>query len=226
MTYIAAVDPSLEIAASRRPGTSRLHKYGNNAAVGTSYTIIGSSLGTSYPFPTTAETLDIVSASTDDAAAGDGMRTIRMRVASLCCVEGTSPFHLWSTVSPGCYRRMGGVPLLNRASVSISCLDEGTPDLALCAWSSALLPARIASPSRQHGFRKVGQMRHMSGVGRRMLVTSGAGLVGSHLHEDTTRQERSLPQAGDGAGGITMPPDALGSAAGGYAGQRTAQPAA
>jgi hypothetical protein len=55
-----------------------------------------------------------------------------------------------------------------------------------------------------------------------MLVTSGAGLVGSHLHESPIRREESLPHTGDGANGTTVLPDALGSAAGGYAGQRTA----
>jgi hypothetical protein len=65
-------------------------------------------------------------------------------------------------------------------------------------------------------------MRHISGVNRRMLVTSGAGLIGSHLHENPIRQEESLSHAGDCANGTTAPPGVLGSAAGGYAGQRTA----
>ena len=38
------------------------------------------------------------------------MHVTRMRIAPLCCADGTSSFYLRGTVSPGCYRRMGGFP--------------------------------------------------------------------------------------------------------------------
>jgi hypothetical protein len=65
------------VSLNRIQGISNFRKFGLNEAVGTSYETIGS-YNAQYTLPTAAQTLDVVSGSTEDAAEGTGALTMRI----------------------------------------------------------------------------------------------------------------------------------------------------
>ena len=65
------------VSLNRIQGVSTFSKFGLNEAVGTSYETVGS-YNAQYTLPTAAQTLDVVSASTEDAAEGTGALTMRI----------------------------------------------------------------------------------------------------------------------------------------------------
>lgn len=71
------IDEGLEIAKGQLNKLSYVNKFGYNTAVGGSYEPI-TDLGT-HNLPTSAAAVSIVSASTDDASAGTGARTIEIQ---------------------------------------------------------------------------------------------------------------------------------------------------
>jgi hypothetical protein len=66
----------LEVARGNRPGVTAERKFGRSAAVGTSNTVISGVGGAAPYMPTTAVTVEAISASANDTAAGTGARTI------------------------------------------------------------------------------------------------------------------------------------------------------
>jgi hypothetical protein len=75
LLVVGAVLCFAEIATrGHYPGITIVHKFGKNAAVGTSYTPI--TISGFYRTPTALTSLEIVSSSADDAAAGTGARTV------------------------------------------------------------------------------------------------------------------------------------------------------
>lgn len=75
LTFSSDASSFLETALGNVPGRSMLSVAGFNPLVGTSYEDIWGE-GGEYVYPTSAETLEIVSSSADDAAAGTGGRTV------------------------------------------------------------------------------------------------------------------------------------------------------
>jgi hypothetical protein len=77
------------VSLNRIQGISNFRKFGLNEAVGTSYETIGS-YNAQYTLPTAAQTLDVVSGSTEDAAEGTGALT--MRIAGQTTATTTQSF--------------------------------------------------------------------------------------------------------------------------------------
>lgn len=74
MSLILDKEFMLEVAKGNVPGHSLVHKFGRNSAVGT--TLVPVSSGAVYQTPTAAASLEIVSSSSADSAAGAGARSV------------------------------------------------------------------------------------------------------------------------------------------------------
>lgn len=89
-----------EVAKGNVPGHSYIHKFGRNDAVGTS--LIPICNGGNYQTPTSAQALEILSSSANDAAAGTGARKVVIQGLNASCAEineevtlnGTTPVAL------------------------------------------------------------------------------------------------------------------------------------
>ncbi len=75
MTLIANKRYYTEVAKGNVPGASAVHKFGHNASIGTTLTVVASAAV--YPMPTTLTTLEMFSSdNTNDVAGGSGARTV------------------------------------------------------------------------------------------------------------------------------------------------------
>lgn len=77
--FVDAFSRFIAISAGDVPGVSYINKFGRNPDIDDQTTEDIWSVGNSYPFPTTAEQLDVVSSSPNDTTAGTGARTIEIQ---------------------------------------------------------------------------------------------------------------------------------------------------
>lgn len=80
---------TIAVAEDVVPNTSAFRKFGTNASIGTSETYIAVVGGTTPWFPTVAATLEVVSSSANDTAAGSGAREITIIGLNASFVEVT-----------------------------------------------------------------------------------------------------------------------------------------
>ena len=76
MTYISNKDFYIEVSKGNIPGHSIVNKFGRNGVVGTSLTFI--SISGQYQTPLASTTLEILSGSANDTAAGTGARKVKV----------------------------------------------------------------------------------------------------------------------------------------------------
>lgn len=73
------IDMGLNIAIGEQEGRSVVHKFGHNAAIGTSYEAISYGAEYQMPTPSSAITLRVAAGDANDDAAGTGARSVRLQ---------------------------------------------------------------------------------------------------------------------------------------------------
>ena len=117
LTY--TYDPDLYLAMGKIPRHTIIHKFGRNASVGTSWTVVSSS--GFFRTPTTPVTLEAVSTSVNDTDGGSGARSVTIEYLDTNFDIQTGTFTMAGTSAS---TTIAGVMRVNRAYVSH--LSSGT----------------------------------------------------------------------------------------------------
>lgn len=154
-------DPERSAAVGLDPNYTGLHKFGERNGVGITWEPVWGG-ASAYPFQDTPQTLEVVSDSADDAAAGVGTRTIRvegldenwLEQSVDATLDGITPVALtgsWIRVN-GAYQLSSGSAGINSGTVSVRITAAGSELARLEPLTGQTLQAIYAVPANKSLF--------------------------------------------------------------------------
>jgi hypothetical protein len=164
MSYITNREYYLEVARGNVPGASIMNKFGHNPIVPTTGADIWGGLGLYGFYPTSGQSLEIVSTDTNDTNLGTGAWTViifgldgaGLEVDEIVIMDGLNPVALTTHQYTSVYRAVvitaGGATLTNVGTISIRISGGGTVAAVIGIDDGQTQMTHFTIPANKHAF--------------------------------------------------------------------------